>query len=441
MKKSILFFVILGLMMVSGCSRIAGLMPEARQTAPSEGTESSTATVQVRPTSTPLVTLSPTADITQGTITIWHSWSEDQMQTLSQILDDFSAEYPEVLFDVLYIPQENLRARLETAYQEGGGPDIILGPAEWGPSLYQDGIVVDLNELADNRFLETINPAALDGARFQGALTGLPYAQQGAILYRNKALIPEAATTFDQLVESAKAATQGEIFGADLERGFLYSGGHLGGLGGEWINEDGTPAFNNETGLAWLELLKAFEQAGPTEYLSDRDLDLFKEGRAGWIIDGTWNLNDLSDAIGLENLAIDPWPAYKNGSMAGFVLPSNIYLSASSEEDDRKASWKFIEYFLTPENQSRLVNAGLIPVVGGVKIVDPRQEILLTQVLTALAGGVPYPSNPDFQLYLTPLDVALQSTLVGQTPPAEALNNAEQAVLNALAQAKATPTP
>jgi maltose-binding protein MalE len=433
---------ILFLLFMMGCSKLQGSEgPGAQGTTSFALTKSPSEASVLPPTRTPFVTPSPTIEITQGTVTIWHSWDEKQAPLLDQILKEFQATYPDVLFDVLYLPQENLRERFEMAFQDGSEPDILLGPAEWGPPLFQTGLLADLNDLAGGRLLDTINPAALDAARYQGALTGLPYAQEGVVLYRNKALIGRAANTLDELITQAKAATQGEIIGADLEQSLFFSGGHLNGIGGSLMTPDGMPAFNNERGLAWLELLKAFEQAGPTEYLSDRDLDLFKEGRVGWIIDGTWNLSSLSEAIGPDNLAIDPWPSYDGGKLAGYVRPTNIYLSGTTQGDDRKAAWKFIEYFLSADAQSRLADAGMIPVVSDVKKTNPRQDLLFTQVMTALTGGVAYPALPEMQDYLGPLDVALQSVLHGNTSPEEALNTAEQAILTALALNKATPTP
>jgi len=435
-------WLILMFILLSACSRLPGGKARlAQQTASPEATSGATVVTPVLPTFTPYVTPSPTVEITQGTVTVWHSLSEDQTKALDQILKDFSTAYPDVLFDVLYIPQESLLQRYQIAVQDGNPPDLLLGLADWGPILYNAGSITDLSGLVDKQLIGLINPAAVEGARYDNALVGLPYAQQGVVLYRNKALIDRAPTTFDELVTQAKSITEGEIIGADLEQGLFYSGGHLQGLGGKLINPDGTPAFNDEHGLAWLELLKALEQAGPTEYLSDRDLKLFKEGRVGWIIDGTWNLADLSTALGTDNLAVDPWPTYKGSSLAGYAQPFNIYLSNQVQEDDRQAALKFMAYFLSTEAQTQLVDAGLIPVVSAVEGSDPRRDIMLSQVLTALAGDVPYPTNPELQVYLAPLDAALQSFLTGKASAEEALNAAEQLILAQLEQIKATVTP
>jgi arabinogalactan oligomer / maltooligosaccharide transport system substrate-binding protein len=431
-KRIVIFLIILGL---AACSRF----PSGSSTKAVLKTETAVV-AETQPVRTQPAIPTPTQHVTRGTVTLWHSWNEEQRPYLEEILKGFSARYPDVLFDVLYVPRENMLARFTQAAQDGAGPDVLIGPAEWGPVLSRSGLLSDLSSLVGDQLIATINRPALASAQDRGVLTGLPYALDGVVLYRNKALIPRSADTLDEMVALAKAATQGEIVGADLDQGFLYSGGHLEGLGGKLMNADGSPAFNSKQGAAWLEMLTALAQAAPAEYNSDEDLARFKEGRVGWIIDGTWNMNALSEAIGPENLSVDPWPAYHDGALSGFVFPSNLYLSRKAQGDGREAAWKFIEYFLSPESQARLVDAGLIPAVSGVKIADPRREILLTQALTALAGGATYPAQPEMKLYLAPLEAAIQASQRGKLPPGDALATSEAAILTALARANATPT-
>lgn len=437
-KKLILLMSLIFLM---GCSRLGGTETRGTQNELAEATRTVQAATPVQPPATPSGQPSPTPEVIRGTVTIWHSLGEEQMVGIEQILENFSAQHPEVLFDVLYIPQENLPTRLESAVQENAGPDLVLGPAGWGPAFYRDGMIQDLSDLAQDALRMKINPAALAAGSYQDAQVGLPYAQEGVVLYRNKALIEHPAATLEELIRAANAATQGEMIGADLERGFLYSGGYLDGLGGKLVNEDGTPAFNSEKGLAWLQVLQMLEQAGPTEYNSDRDIELFKEGRVGWIVDGTWNYNALTEAVGAENLAVDPWPTAPGGNLSGYIQPSNIYLSTTARGDDRTAAGKFIEHFLSAESQSILSEVGMIPVVSGVKMTDPRRQAQLTQILTALAGGTAYPTVPEIRFFPAALDAALQSVLLGNVPPAEALSSAEGVIRAALAQAQVTPTP
>jgi maltose-binding protein MalE len=302
-------------------------------------------------------------------------------------------------------------------------------------------LVVDLSGLVSQELAGSFNPAALDPMKHQQALIGLPYALQGVVLYRNKAIVPEPAATWGALVEKAKESTQGDQVGAVLERSFFFSGGHLPGIGGQLMQPDGGPAFNDEKGLAWVELLRSFEQAGPAEYLSDRDLEMFKEGRVGWIIDGTWNMSSLAEAIGEENLAIDPWPAYSEGGLSGFVQAEDAYLSSRVPENDLEATWKFIEFLASSAGQAHLAEAGFIPAIDGSRGELTVDNPLLGQAISALAGGTAYPVRPEMAVYTVPLDVALRSIFEVNKGPEDALQTASDEIQAAIDALRATPTP
>lgn len=363
------------------------------------------------------------------TIRIWHSWSEGEASILDFVLKTFQDFYPEVAFDVLYVPQDELYSRYEMAAYRGSGPSVLFGPAEWGPLLYEKGLVADLTRDADPKFLAEINPAALGEARYRGALIGLPASiRGGALLYRNISLIPQRPATFDDLVSLARSATHGGKVGAYLERSFLYSVAHLSGLGGRLLDDQGQPAFNTPQGVKWLELLRSFDQAGPTDFNSDRDLGLFKEGRIGLIIDGSWNRNELEKAIGKENLAIDPWPEVTGGKLSGFVQADNLYLNASLRGDERYGALLFMGFMMAREVQSILARAGHIPSVMDVNVDDP----LLKQAMDAFEGGAPYPIDPGLPAYIDPLEAAMRSVFEEHADPKAALQKAYDEILGKL---------
>lgn len=358
------------------------------------------------------------------------------MPALVQSTREFQALYPEVDWDMLYVPLEDLRARYETAVREGGGPSLLLGPAEWGPSLYKGGLVADLSGSVSTSLLEALNPAALGSVRYQEALIGLPYAIQGVVLYRNQMLIPEAPDTLDDLIKLAIQATKGAVIGAILERSFFYSGAHLESIGGSLLDPDGLPTFNDEKGVAWIELLRMLEQAGPTEYAAERDLEFFKAGKAGFVIDGTWNMRVLDEAIGPGNLAIDPWPSYKEGALSGYVQSENLFLNPNLAGDRQAAARKFAEFFLSPQIQASLVETGRIPASRSFRVPDP----LITQAVDALAGGITYPPVPEMAVYAGPMDTALRLIFEQGVSPADALLSASNAIQAALLGFQATPT-
>jgi ABC-type glycerol-3-phosphate transport system substrate-binding protein len=427
--------LIIAACMLSAC----GIIPTVEPPVPL-----SSSTPTRGPTRTPTSIPTPTEHVVQGTITLWYSWDDPYAPALLRRIAAFQKLYPEVQFDVLYVPGLDLRSSFEAAAAEGGGPTLLIGPAEWGPPLYDKGWLAEMDPPSD--LLNTLNPAGVQAARYKDVLVGLPLHIKGVVLYRNKTIIPKAPASFEELVNLSKAATQGDILGADLDRGFFFSAGHLYGLGGKLMTPDGEPAFNNEKGIAWLNLLSSFDQAGPTEYFTDNDLNLFKAGRVGLIIDGTWNRNDLAEAIGPENLAIDQWPLYGDGTLSGFVQSENIFLTAQAQGEDKSVSQMFAEFLLSPESQNALAEVGYIPVINASPVNPAYTKLdipdsLVFQAMQAMVDGAAYPVNPELSLYTSPMDIALKSVFYEGVAPAQALQTASDAISEAVSSAHATSTP
>ncbi|GAB4398482.1 MAG: hypothetical protein OHK0052_21600 [Anaerolineales bacterium] len=370
-----------------------------------------------------------------GTITLWHALTEGEIAGMNAAIAAYQAANPEVKFDVLYVPFNDLRGKFETAAATGGGPGLIIGAADWGPAFYNAELVADLGSMAELPFLQTINQAALASVRYKDALVGLPLALKGVVMYRNNSIITDAPKDFEDLVAKAKAATKGDVVGANLEYGFFFAAAHLNGQGGMLMNPNGDPAFNDEKGVAWLTMLNRFKEAGPAEYYTDNDVNLFKAGKAGIIIDGTWNLSGLAEAIGADNLSVDVWPA----GMSGYVQNDNIYMSANVSDADKAATWDFMQYLLSPEAQAMLAegNAGFIPSVAGVAIPDRLRQ----EAVAAFAAGTAFPVIPEMGAYWGPMDTALKSVFDEGADPVIALQTAFDNISAAVAEIRGEEPP
>lgn len=382
------------------------------------------------PTEMPVSTAEPPPQGTHA-ITIWHAWDQSETSTLEDVIKAYQDAHPDVKFDVLYVPFDELQSKYEEETYQGQGPSIVLGPAEWGPTFFEKGLVADLTGISDAQFLSTINPAALGEAQYRKALIGLPYRiSSGVLLFRNKAIIPNAPATFDDLVMSARLSTRSGIVGAYLDVSGFYSAAHLNGIGGMLMDGNGNPTFNNNSGSEWLSLLKSFGQAGLTEQNSSRDIDLFKAGKVGFIIGATYDQDSLASAIGTQNLAIDPWPAYGNGHLSGYIKTDNLYLNANVSGDERTTALEFMGFFLTPEVQSIMTRARHIPVVLNAKEDDP----FIKQAVLAFQKGTSYPILPEASAYWDPIEAAISSVLDGTLTPAAALQQANKEVVDRLEQ-------
>lgn len=370
---------------------------------------------------------------------IWHSLEGENYALLTGIIQAFQDTYPHVGFNLTFIPQDDLLESYTTAVYLGRAPDLLMGSSDWAATLYDQAMVANLEGYFNAEFWGSVSTPALQASKYRQAQVGLPFSMQGVVLYRNRQIIPQASANMDALLQSARQATSGGVVGAYIELGAYFSMGHLG-VG--WLDDAGNPTFNQQAyaqALRWMGLWEDFKQAGAVELNTSRDVSLFKQGKVGLIIDATWNLQNLAQAIGEDNLAVDAWPAYGTGKLSGYVQTQNLYLNAitaSRLDDETVAALQFMGAMLSPQVQKRIADSGMIP---SLKTIQPTQN-LIRQAHQALQGGIGFP--PALQgevrlVYWKALETAIRQSLglqqVAIVPSSEALSQAYQAILNQLA--------
>jgi maltose-binding protein MalE len=358
-----------------------------------------------------------------GQVSIWHSFEEKEMESFSSVIAVFQEQHPEVEFDILFVPRYDIFNKYESSSRNGGGACVLIGSYDWGPPLFDSNLIQDISGFASEEFLSTINPVALGSVQYSDALVGLPLNATGIVPFRNKGIIPVAPATFDELTAFAQEATSGDLVGAYLDYGLFFSGAHLEGVGGQLMDADGNPSFNDDNGIEWIKLIQRFEEAGPVENNSDNDINLFAQEQAGMIVAGLWNAPTLAEAIGSENLAIDPWPI----PMSGYVQMENLYLNSNSTNNELETCWNFMEFLLSQEAQKIFAEpsmAGFIPSIQGINLSDPLQA----QVMKTFNAGVSFPIRPEMNVYWDPVNNALLSVIEQGADPADALQIAHESI-------------
>lgn len=391
------------------------------------------------PTPTELLPRPPLSPPPAGSsVTIWHSWGLAETDALRAIIQSFQRLYPDVTFSLLFVPLDDLFNTYQEAAYLGQGSNLLLGPAKWGPELFDGELISDLSSYVPKDYLSGINSAALSSAEYHKSLISLPLSQHGMVMFRNTTLISTAPKTLDELTTLSHAATHGGVVGTYLERGSYFSAANIIGLGGRLLDENGNPVFNGSFGLEWINLLRGYAEAGAVTFNTNRDLDMFKRGRVGIIIDGSWNISLLIQAIGSDKLAIDPWPAYGTGHMSGWVETDSVFVNANTTDKDRFAALAFIGYLLDPNVQVRLAEVGHIPSVIAAK---PR-DALIHQAMDAFSSGAPYPIAVDdsvLNLYWKELDLAIRNVFLSGVSPANALKAASDDLVQMLRNLQTIP--
>jgi maltose-binding protein MalE len=366
-------------------------------------------------------------------LTIWHSLDETGSLAFRETIDLYKVLRPGTQFNLIYLPRDDLMNRYIREVDAELGPSIILAPGEWGPALFDLEIIIDLKPLLPSNIETNLTPPALTASTYLGSLISLPLFINGSVMFRNSAIIPESPETIIDLVSTAQNANKGPIVGSYLEVGTLFSLPQLSACGGVLMDPYGHPAFAGEIGLCWIDLLRTLQEAGPTSFDSNDDLTRFIAGKAGMIFEGTWNISPLLDHLG-ENLVIDPWPAYKDKHLSGYVWTNSLYVNPNLSEAETQSAIAFLVYLLTPGTQTLLVQTGLIPAVLNLEPEDP----LITQAMLALSGGTAYPGNPEMAYYWNPMKSALRLILVEKSNPYEVLLNTSNQIFSEILAANNT---
>jgi len=404
--------------------------PRVSATPAAEGEATSTSTVAPSRTPTEAPTIAPEEQVA-GVITLWHSIDQASSPAVEEVLRAFMERYPNVGFRVSYVPESQMSRRLLDAARAGSGPDLIIAGDTYARLWHEQGAIQDLASHAGEPSLwERIDPLALSLVQQQGVVLGLPLTLHGMVLLRNSAIISEAPATWEELATVAQAATQGDVAGAGLDRGMAYAGAHLIAMGGAYADEQGQPAFADEHGLAWIALLRAYEQADPGATLNQPAdaIEAFAAGKVGYLVVSSERISPLVDAIGAGNLTVDPWPTWEGQPTAGFLHANVAYLGRCAAGARQEIALAFMRYLGGEAAQGLFGAYRHIPARAGVTVQDPLQQ----EVAAIIPHLVPLaPAIPSLA-YVTELDKALAWILGEGGDPQAGLDVAADALRSAL---------
>ncbi|MDR1824494.1 MAG: extracellular solute-binding protein [Bifidobacteriaceae bacterium] len=152
----------------------------------------------------------------QVTLTIWHvQTSEAGVAFFEETAALYTAEHPNVTFNIQPIQNEDLDGKLQTALNSGDAPDVF---SQRGGGKMRDmvdaGQLLDLTDLITDTTKEQLGEGIFEAIAYQGKVWNMPESiQPGGIWYSKdlfeQAGITETPTTLEELnavIEKLKAA-------------------------------------------------------------------------------------------------------------------------------------------------------------------------------------------------------------------------------------------
>ena len=248
----------------------------------------------------------------------------------------------------------NFRAELDQEFREKQVAAMSANPSQYTIGgvanatlvpLLNDGLVRPLDALVEEYGQDLAPNQLIDINGSVMAIAMMVNAQH--LMYRSdifEDLGLEVPTTYDEVLTVAQAIQDagvvdyplGGTFAAGFNLGEEFINMYLG-FGGEFFNDDNTPAINNEQGVATLEMLKALSEYMNPEYLAADSTVVQQQFQQGEIAmanlwasrAGAMDNPDESQVVGMIEFAAAP-AAVEGGPPAttlwwdGFTIAQNV---------------------------------------------------------------------------------------------------------------------
>jgi arabinogalactan oligomer/maltooligosaccharide transport system substrate-binding protein len=361
-----------------------------------------------------------------GSLTLWHGWTGAEADTLNnEIIPAWEAANPGISIEVLAVPFDQLKNKYQTEVATGGGPDLLIGPADWTGELASADLIKSLDGLVTEEALGQYVPSAVDALTYDGQLFGLPESIETVALYYNTDLVPAPPANTAELIEMSAdvAAANDGSYGFALFSNFYHPAGYLFGWGGQVFTEENTSAFNSPETISFLSWLQELtSQPGVTYQNDDAAISsLFKEGKAGMVINGPWALADYQSALGEDKVGVAELPVISENADAPakpFLGVKQIMVNSNADDDQAALAVKFAEFFTGAEVGSILANsAGHLPANTGVDVSD---NPIASAFVAQAANSTAIPTVPEMGQVWTPAQDMIGKVIDGSATPEEA---------------------
>jgi maltose-binding protein MalE len=380
-------------------------------------------------------------------IVIWDQMDPSESALLLKHLEAYQAAHPDVKVLRSQYETEVLRTQFQTAALAGGGPDLVYGPSDQVGPFSVLGIVQPIDVIVPRDSLARFHPASFD------SLNGHVYAladQLGnhlALVY-NQDLVPSPPQDLDELARLAESLTvDRDGDGRPDQYGLVYDTSEpfwlvpfLGAFGGWVMDAHHQPTLDSPAmaqALAYLVRLKNELGAVPRE--CDRQLadTMFKEGKAGMIVNGPWSWEAYRKAglrIGLARIPRHP----ETGTWATPMVGSKGFsINATVPADKLPRVVDLLQYLTSPgvtaDYASLLILPSRLEALAGPAVAG---EPLLAASRVQYDAGRRMPVVPEMRAVWDAMRPPLQLVMNGKLDPRSAAARMQQDAIQSIASMK-----
>lgn len=382
---------------------------------------------------------------------------------IEQICADFNAENPDIVVEPVYTGNyDDTVTKIQTAVQGGTPPDVFVSLATQRFTMASTGMAMPLDELiaADGEegkaYIDDFLDGFMEDSYVDGQIYSIPFQRSTMILYYNKdafkevGLDPEKApSTWEEVVEYGQKLTNENRYGVGLALNsgsaqWAFTGFCLqnSANGENLMTEDGkqvlfdTPE-NVEALQFWLDLQNKYKIMAPG-IVQWTDLPTqFLAGEVAMIYHTTGNLANINENADFE-FGTAFLPGHKR--VAAPTGGGNFYISSGLPEERVQAAWKFIKFATATERAAQWsLDTGYVATRKSCFETDlmknyyeelPQAKVAYEQIPMSKPELTTYNAAEIWRV----LNDNIQSAVVGDATPEEALKNAQEQATEILAE-------
>lgn len=363
-----------------------------------------------------------------ASLVLWHAKQDAEGDALLALIDYCASDYG-VSVEQVYNPSNTYQDSVRNAITTGEGPDMLIWANDWAGELANTGAIAPVTSVVTDDLRANASDTAWGLFTYNDDVWGIPYSAKTLAFFYNRALVPEAPATWQDVLDISAELAQDGVTGLAFQNGFFHSAGFLYSLGGSLMDADGNANFAADTdGAAAMDAYFQFHQdmynlaqdsASGVVIDGSSPNPNFQQGTVAMVYDGIWNLAQFEQDLG-DDLGVSIMPALDNGNVpALFAQGEGFMLSATAAEDSAKldafAQWGAC--VTSAEGQTIAAEqGGLLPVNPAVEVANPNLQTFAEQ----FALGTPFPNRPELSQFWGPMGAAIEAVSSGGQTPAEA---------------------
>ncbi|MFI9343526.1 ABC transporter substrate-binding protein [Streptomyces sp. NPDC052773] len=316
----------------------------------------------------------------KGKIVFWDNNGGVRTDIWKQIIADFEKAHPDIDVEYVGISSTEYQSKVDTAIQGGGLPDVGGVGAAMLAGFSAQGALEPLDErLAGSSLNGKLNEDMVESMKAagggDGTLYSIPTSANNGVLYYRTDLFKKAGleepTTWDRFFKAADKLTNAKKneFGYTIRGGAGSIAQALDAMYGQsgitsFWNGDKTTV-NDPKNVEALEKYAAlYKKVTPSADLNNDFTKMVAQWDSGTIGMLNHNLGSYQDhvkALGVDKFRGIPQPTGPGGKRVQVSNPvDGLGLFKSSK--NKEAAWKFIEFALSHEENSKFnESAGQVP--------------------------------------------------------------------------------